>query len=103
MMKKSIITLAFLFLYNANCHAEGQDIGLNELANIMNLVRSIVILTSIVCYIIISRFILKLILTKKTIIVFGKKINNSTFLTTAVITFLSVMFFVMIFYFYFEG
>ncbi|MFB3389512.1 hypothetical protein [Flavobacterium sp. LAR06] len=102
-MKKSIITLAFLFLYNTNCHAEGQDIGLNELANIMNLVHSIVILISIVCYIIISRFILKVILTKKTIIVFGKKINNSTFLVISVITFLLALFLAMIFYFYFEG
>lgn len=101
-MKKSIITLATLFLYNTNCYAEGQDIGLNELANIINVVRSIVILTCIICYIIIARFVLKTILTKKIIMFLGKKINNSTFLITSVITFLSVMFFVMIFYFYFE-
>jgi hypothetical protein len=34
-MKKSIISFALLFLYNTNCHAEGQG-GLNELSNIIN-------------------------------------------------------------------
>lgn len=100
MMKKSILTLILLFLYSSNCHAEGQD-GLNKLANIINLVYNLGILICIVCYIIIARFVLKSILNKKTIMLFGKKINNGTFLTSFVITFLSATFLGLILWLYY--
>lgn len=90
-----------LFLYTLNCHAEGQD-GLSEIANVINLVYSIGILICIACYIVISRIILKSVLNQKTIMLYGKKINNSGLLTTFVITFLSAVFLGLILWLYYS-
>ncbi|KRD11731.1 hypothetical protein ASE21_08515 [Flavobacterium sp. Root901] len=99
MVKKSILPIIFLFLYTLNSHAEGQD-GLNKIANIFNLIYNIGILICITCYIIIARVILKSVLNKKTITFFGKKINNTAFRTSVVITFLSAIFLGMIVWLY---
>lgn len=100
MMKKSILTLILLFLYCSHCHAEGQD-GLNEIANIIDLVYNIGILICIACYIIIARLILKSVLNKKTITIFGKKINNGSFSTSVIITFLLAIFLGLILWLYY--